>query len=59
MDREITLGMIEGRRRGHTRARWMNSVKESIQLELPELHEPVLDRADWTMIVRRVARCWL
>ena len=50
------LGKIEGRRRsGCQRIRWLNAIKDSIDMSLSKLQEMVKDREAWHAAVHGVA----
>ena len=50
------LGRIEGkRRRGQQRMRWLDSITDSVDMNLSKLQEIVEDRGAWHAIVHRVA----
>ena len=51
------LGKIEGkRRRGWQRMRWLDSIIESMDMNLSKLREIVKDRQAWYDTVHRVAK---
>ena len=50
------MGNIEGRRRrGHQRMRWLDSITDSIDMNLSNLLEIVEDRGAWYAAVHGVA----
>ena len=59
MEKKLMLGKIEGRRRrGHQRMRWLDSITDSIDMNLSNLLEIVEDRGAWHAAVLGVTKCW-
>ena len=56
------MGKIEGkRRRGQQRMRWLDSITDSVDMNLSKPWEIVKDRGDWCATVHRVTKSqtWL
>ena len=53
LEKTLMLGKIEGkRRRGWQRMRWLDSITDSVDMNLSKLRQTVKDRGAWCATVR-------
>ena len=53
------MGKIEGKKRkGCQRTRWLDSITDSVDMNLSKLQEIVEDRRVWRVTVHEVAKSW-
>ena len=55
LEKTLMLGKIEGRRRGQQRMTWLDSIIESMDMNLSKLREIVKDRGAWRAAVHGVS----
>ena len=59
LEKTLVLGKIEGKRRkGQQRMRWLDSITDSMDMNLGELQKMVRDREAWCAAVYRVTKSW-
>ena len=57
LEKTLMLGGIGGgRRRGRQRMRWLDGITDSIDLNLSELREMVMNREAWRAVIHGVAK---
>ena len=57
LEKTLMLGKIDGkRRRGHQRMSWLDSITDSMDMNLSKLWEIVKDGEAWHAVVHRVAK---
>ena len=60
LEKTLMLGKIEGKRRlGQQRMKWLDSITDSIDMNLSKLQVIVKDREAWHAAVHGISKSWI
>ena len=58
-EKTLMLGMIEGRRRGWQKIRWLDGITDLMHMSLSKLQEFVMNREPWGAAAHGVSKSWI
>ena len=58
LKKTLMSGKTEGKRRGQQRMRWLDSITDSMNINLSKLQEILKDRGAWHAAVYGVSKSW-
>ena len=58
LEKTLILGKIEGKRREQERMRWLDSITDSMDMNLSKFQEIVEDRGAWCAAVHGITKSW-